>query len=112
MIHGVAHQMHQRFEQAIHDGLVGLGGFTARHERDVLVELARHISDQPLERPKHRCHRHHTQLQDGAVQFYHQPINGVMVPADHPSDLLPAKILFNAPCRMRQGIFCNHEFAC
>ena len=28
VIHCVAHQMHQRFEQAIDDGLVGFGGFT------------------------------------------------------------------------------------
>ncbi len=28
VIHGIAHQMHQWFEQAIHDGLVGFRGFT------------------------------------------------------------------------------------
>ena len=67
VINGVAHQMHQGFEQAIHHSLVGFRGFTACRQLNVLAELARHIANEAVERSEHLRYRYHPQLQDGAV---------------------------------------------
>ena len=87
MIQRVTHEMHHGFEKTVDDGLVGFRGFAAGDQRHVLVELAGDIADQSREGPEQLRHRHHPQLQDGAVQFGHQPLDGVPVALDRSCDV-------------------------
>ena len=40
MVDGIAHQMHQWFEEAIYNRLVSLRAIALRHERDFFAKLA------------------------------------------------------------------------
>ena len=82
VIQGIAHQMHHGFEKTVHNGLVGFRGLAVRNQRDLLVELAGDVAHQPRKRPEQLGHRHHPQLQNRAVQFGHQAVDGVTVALD------------------------------
>ncbi len=78
MIQRVTDQMHQGFEETVDDGLVGFRGFAARDQRYVLVELAGDIADQSRKATGIPAPPAPSAIADRAVQFGHQPIDGVM----------------------------------
>ena len=86
MIERIAHQMQQRLEQAIDDGLVGFRRLAAGHEPDLLLEPLRHIAHQPGKRAKHLRDRHHPQLQDRSVHFARKPLDRIVFAPDGPRE--------------------------
>ena len=105
MIQRVAHEVHQRLEHQVDNGLVGFGRFPVRHERDVLAELLRQVAHDARKRSEHLRHRHHSQLQNGAVNLAGESLQRhPSAPSwrardhDRPLRLLPALRGAQTPC--------------
>ncbi len=61
VIHGIAHDVHDRVADAVHDGLVDLGRLAHQLEHRLTVELLAHIAHDTLHFLEGRRDRHHAQ---------------------------------------------------
>ena len=78
MVHGIAHDVHQRVGELFHHRLVQLGVRAGDQQLDVLVQLLADIAHHPREALEHFTDGHHAQRQRGITDMFNQRSHGLI----------------------------------